>query len=234
MNQVIVSLDKELKSNIDENYRIGSQNFFKESVKILGVRCPIVRKISKKYFSDIKHLPKKDIFCLCEQLLKIGHLEYSTVAFDWASRLSRFFSESDFVVFESWLKKYISNWASCDDFCSHILGVFLFMFPLYLDNLNKWAKSDNMWLRRASAVSLIYPVRKGKYFDKVLQISIILLEDKEDLVQKGYGWTLKEAGNLFEKDVFEFVMKNKKNMPRTALRYAIEKMSVSLKKKAMA
>ena len=57
--------------------------------------------------------------------------------------------------------------------------------------------------------------------------------DKDDLVQKGYGWMLKEAGNRFPKEVFEHVMKHKREMPRTALRYAIEKLPVELRKEAM-
>jgi len=57
--------------------------------------------------------------------------------------------------------------------------------------------------------------------------------DEDDLVQKGYGWMLKVAADAWQKDVFEYVMKNKKEMPRTALRYAIEKMPKNLKQKAM-
>ena len=60
-----------------------------------------------------------------------------------------------------------------------------------------------------------------------------LLLDNDDLVQKGYGWMLKEATNLFQKDIFNYVIKNKDTMPRTALRYAIEKMPANLKKRAM-
>jgi 3-methyladenine DNA glycosylase AlkD len=60
-----------------------------------------------------------------------------------------------------------------------------------------------------------------------------LLLDKDDLVQKGYGWLLKVASHLHQKEVFDYVMKNKEHMPRTALRYAIEKMPQSLRREAM-
>jgi len=82
-------------------------------------------------------------------------------------------------------------------------------------------------------VSLIYSVKNRKELIPVLKIAEILLKDKEDLVQKGYGWMLKEASNNFQKEVFDFVIKRKDEMPRTALRYAIEKMPAPLKKKAM-
>ncbi len=100
-------------------------------------------------------------------------------------------------------------------------------------NLKTWALSDNRWVRRAAAVTLILPARKGNFLNEVFEISDILLKDRDDLVQKGYGWMLKEASKPHRQEVFEYVMKNKKEMPRTALRYAIEKMPEDLRAKAM-
>lgn len=88
-------------------------------------------------------------------------------------------------------------------------------------------------MRRASAVSLIDPAKKGLFLKDIFEISDILFLDKDDLVQKGYGWMLKAASQVHEEMVFKYVMKNKKAMPRTALRYAIEKMPKALKEKAM-
>jgi 3-methyladenine DNA glycosylase AlkD len=90
-----------------------------------------------------------------------------------------------------------------------------------------------MWLRRAAAVTLVLPARKGNFLNNIFEISDLLLKDKEDLVQKGYGWMLKEASKPHMQEVFEYVMSNKKEMPRTALRYAIEKMPPDLKARAM-
>jgi 3-methyladenine DNA glycosylase AlkD len=88
-------------------------------------------------------------------------------------------------------------------------------------------------MRRASAVSLIIPARKGKFLNDILEIADILLLDKDDLVQKGYGWMLKAASKSHQQEIFNFVIKNKSIMPRTSLRYAIEKMPKELKRKAM-
>ena len=62
----------------------------------------------------------------------------------------------------------------------------------------------------------------------------MLLTDPDDMVQKGYGWLLKSAGDAYQQEVFDYVMQNKARMPRTALRYAIEKMPKELKARAMA
>jgi 3-methyladenine DNA glycosylase AlkD len=89
-------------------------------------------------------------------------------------------------------------------------------------------------MRRASAVCLIYSCRRGEQLRDVFQVTDTLLTDKEDLVQKGYGWMLKEAADSNRDKVFAYVMKRKDVMPRTALRYAIEKMPPAMKKRAMA
>lgn len=233
MQQIINQIRKELRKKVDVKYKNGAENFFKEPIKIYGVRIPIVRQISKKYYQEIKYSNKEKIFELAETLLKSEYSEEITIALDWVYRKKDDYQKSDFKIFERWLKNYISNWGSCDDFCGHPLGYLLLDFPELIKNLNRWAKSKNKWLRRASAVSLIVSVRNKKQLKKIFEISDILLEDKDDLVQKGYGWALKEASNLYSKDVFAFVVKRKTKMPRTALRYAIEKMPKTLKQKAM-
>ncbi len=123
--------------------------------------------------------------------------------------------------------------ALCHILCNHTIGTFVEMYPKYLENLKKWAESNNRWMRRASAVSLIIPARHGKFLPDIFKIADILLLDGDDLVQKGYGWMLKAASEAHQKEVFEYVMKNNEKMPRTALRYAIKKMPKGLKIKAM-
>jgi len=88
-------------------------------------------------------------------------------------------------------------------------------------------------MRRASAVSLIIPARKGLFLDIIFEIANSLMLDKDDLVQKGYGWMLKAASESHQQEVFDFVMKKKSIMPRTSLRYAIEKMPEEMRKQAM-
>jgi len=233
MNKILQDIRKELKENIDVEYRKGAQNYFREKIKIYGVRTPIAREISRKYFSEIKHLKKKEIFSFCETLLKTGYGEESTIAFDWAFRLRNQYEKRDFKIFESWLRKYVSDWGKCDNFSTHAFGYFIHDFPEFLSKVKLWTKSKNRWPRRASAVILIYPVRKKKYLEYVFKTADILLLDFDDMVQKGYGWMLKEASNVYPKKVFDYVIKNKEKMPRTALRYAIEKYPKKLKKRAM-
>ncbi len=232
MDRVIDNVRQELKENADEKTQKGSQIYFKEKIKCYGVKAAIVHKISKEHFAVLKNRPKKEIFDLCEELWRSGYIEESFVACNWSYFDRKKYEAGDFKVFERWVASYVNNWASCDTLCNHTVGGFLEMYPEYLVGLKKWAQSKNRWLRRASAVSLIVPARKGNFLDDILKIADILLMDKEDLVQKGYGWMLKAASQAHPKDIFEYVMEKKSVMPRTALCYAIEKMPPELRMKA--
>jgi 3-methyladenine DNA glycosylase AlkD len=233
MNPIIDKIRQALKENIDEKTQRSSQDFFKERIKCYGVKTPIVGRIGKEYFAVLKDKTKKEIFNLCEELWQSGYIEESFVACHWSYYVRKDFTPGDFKVFEKWIVSYVNNWASCDTLCNHTVGEFLEMYPRYVAELKKWAKAKNRWLRRAAAVSLIIPAKKGKYLHDILQIADILLTDQEDLVQKGYGWMLKAASQARQKEIFAYVIEKKSIMPRTALRYALEKMPTELRNKAM-
>jgi len=222
---------KRLEANPD-NVKDYSR-FHKDGKKHIGLASNIIKKLYAEKFKQVKHLDKKEIIGLCEKLLECGDSSCRGMAFDWAFRIKKQYTEEDFEIFEKWLDKYVDTWGSCDDFCTHVFGYHLFVFSKSIPKIHQWTKSKNKWKRRASAVIFIYPARKNKYLDEVLKIAKSLLLDEEDLVQKAYGWMLKEASNANQKMIFDFVMKHKSSMPRTALRYAVEKMPANLKKQAM-
>ncbi|WP_292373361.1 DNA alkylation repair protein [Methanosarcina sp. UBA411] len=230
---IILRIREELTFNVDEKTKASSSRFFKEEVRCYGVKTAIVGRIAKNYFTEIKFESKKDIFALCEELFRSDYCEEAYIAAEWAYQVRNDYSEDDFFTFERWVENYINNWAKCDTLCNHSVGSFIEKFPKYVENLKAWTQSDNRWVRRAATVTLILPARKGNFLNEVFEISDLLLKDKDDLVQKGYGWMLKEASKLHRQEVFEYVMNNKKEMPRTALRYAIEKMPEELRAKAM-
>jgi 3-methyladenine DNA glycosylase AlkD len=234
INTIIKKIRQELKQNSDPHTKATGQKFFKEKVKVYGVKVALVTKIAKAHDKEVLALEKKEVFAVCEQLWQSGFLEESFIACHYSYLLRKNYELADFKIFEKWAESYVSNWASCDTLCNHTIGSFVEMYPKYLENLKKWAKSENRWMKRAASVTLIIPARHGKFLKDVFGIADILLSDKDDLVQKGYGWMLKSASQARQKGVFEYVMKNKGKMPRTALRYAIEKMPKSLKVKAMA
>jgi 3-methyladenine DNA glycosylase AlkD len=230
---IIAAVREELARQADAMTAINYQRFFKEKATFYGVKTNIVEKIARKYLREIKPFGKSEVFHLCEELLKSDYSEEASVAFGWAYSRRNEYQPEDFTVFEGWLKKYINTWAKCDTFCNHTVGAFVEKYPQYIESLKHWTKSDNRWLRRAAAVTLILPAKQGKFLEDIFKIADSLLTDPDDLVQKGYGWLLKDASITRQSEVFDYVMKNKKVMPRTALRYAIERMPAELKRRAM-
>jgi 3-methyladenine DNA glycosylase AlkD len=233
--KILDQIRQALINSIDTKSLALSDRYFKqgEAAKVHGVGMADVNKIAKIGFQQIKEYPKQTIFELCEDLWKPGYLEEAVVACIWSESLHKKYESADFAIFERWLSSYVTNWADCDTLCNHTIGLFMMMYPNYIAKLKEWAKSSNRWVRRGAAVTLIIPARKGLFLDDIFEIADILLLDKDDLVQKGYGWMLKAASKAHQIEVFDYVMKNKATMPRTALRYAIEKMPADLKAEAM-
>ena len=256
--QIITEVRQALTESIDKKFQATGDRVFKEEIRMYGVKVPVAGQIGKLAFAKIKSLPKQEIFGLCEELWQSGYIEEAHIACNWSYYVSKQYEPADFAVFERWVCNYVTNWATCDSLCNHTVGTFVEMYPEYIAELKRWAKSDNRWVKRAAAVSLIIPARKGLFLGDALEIADTLLLDKDDLVQKGYGWMLKAASmsesfikgtpqsrkKLAESSfdeirrehidaVFDYVMKHRAVMPRTALRYAIEKMPPELKAEAM-
>ena len=234
MNDVIERIRQELRDNADEEKRASGERFFKEEVKLYGLTVPTVNRIAKSYLHDLKKQSKPYVFALCEELWKSNYMEEAIIACIWSHSVHKAYEAADIEVFERWVDNYVTNWATCDTLSNHTVGDLVDMYPPLVERLKKWAMSENRWMRRAGAVSLIVPARRGRFLGDVFQIADILLLDTDDLVRKGYGWMLKSASEAHQQKVFEYVMKHKAEMPRTSLRYAIEKMPPDLKAQAMA
>jgi 3-methyladenine DNA glycosylase AlkD len=232
-DDIRASIRAELVKHSDPETAAAGQHFFKEKVALYGVKTPVVAKISKSYFKSLKGRDKQEIFALCEQLFQSGYNEEAWIACEWAYSQRNLYQPYDFYTFERWMKVYIDNWAKCDTLCNHTIGEFIEQHPHFIEKLKDWTKLQNRWLRRGASVSLIVPARRGKFLPDIFEIADRLLLDDEDLVLKGYGWMLKAASQAHPLEVFEYVMRKKKQMPRTALRYAIEKMQPDLKTEAI-
>ena len=214
--------------------KIDYQRWFKDALKNpVGFKGSIIKKVAQEVIKQAKNLSKEDLLDSCEMIYEYDRPGESGAASIWVSRIKKQFAKSDFKRFESWLKKYVDNWGRCDTFCTGFFGELIFMYPDLITKTQRWAKSKNRWLRRASAVILIPSLKNSKQLDKAFEVADILLMDKDDMVRKGYGWMLKVAADKNRDEVYGYVLEHKEEMPRTALRYAIEKMPDELRKKAM-
>jgi 3-methyladenine DNA glycosylase AlkD len=205
------------------------QGFFKTGIGqygegdiSLGIRVPAVRKLAKEY----KNLP-------LEETLLLLHSPYHEVRLFALISLVNTFAKTD----ESTQKKiydlylantsHINNWDLVDISAPNIVGTYLFIKskkPLY-----QLAKSKSLWERRIAVLATFYFI-KNDQLDDSIKIAEILLKDKEDLIHKAVGWMLREVGKRNYKTAEIFLQKHCRTMPRTMLRYAIEKFSPSKRK----
>ncbi len=233
MNNILTQIRQDLHDNADLQTQKTFQRFFKDQVKYYGVKTPTVGKIAKKHWQQVKTLDKQAIFKLCEELYRSDYTEEAFVVSYWLPNYVEHLDPTDLATFKEWIERYINNWAKCDGFCNHTIGDLIQKYPQTLPEVKSWAKSGNRWLKRAAAVSLIVPAKKGSFLQDAFEICDVLLADGDDMVQKGYGWLLKEESRKHQQEVFDYVVKNRSVMPRTALRYAIELMPKELKTEAM-
>ncbi|MCC7556608.1 MAG: DNA alkylation repair protein [Methanoculleus marisnigri] len=233
MDPVVEAIRQEFAAQADPELRERGQRFFKEEVRCYGMKTATAVAIAKKYWKEVKSREKQEIFALCEELYSSGMMEEAFVVSRWAQQLAGRYEPGDIAVFRHWIETYITNWATCDGLCNHAVGDFIVRYPEGIEELKRWTQSENRWMRRAAAVSLIVPAKRGEFLDEVLAIADLLLTDRDDLVQKGYGWLLKEASRKHTDEIFSYVMAKKREMPRTALRYAIELMPKELKAEVM-
>jgi 3-methyladenine DNA glycosylase AlkD len=117
----------------------------------------------------------------------------------------------------------LDNWASVDVFCTDALGAFLEKYPAFVEKIKAWAFHRNRWVKRASAVSFIKLAKKPEYLPAIYEISASLFPVDDDLVHKANGWLLREAGKRDPRRLEEFLLRNGPAIPRTTLRYAIER-----------
>jgi 3-methyladenine DNA glycosylase AlkD len=198
------------------------QRFFKtgkgqygEGDLFLGIRVPVLRNLAKQY----NGLSLEDIARLLRSKF---HEERMFALILMAHHYRKGNSSEKEAAYQLYLShtKYVNNWDLVDTSAEHIVGAYLLerdRKPLY-----ELAVSADLWERRISILSTFHLIRRNQ-FDDTLAISEILINDKEDLIHKAVGWMLREVGKRDMAAEESFLIKYCRNMPRTMLRYAIEK-----------
>jgi 3-methyladenine DNA glycosylase AlkD len=208
--------DSDRAKNLSWFFKTGKGEYGEGDV-FLGITVPILRSISKKY-STLK-------FQAFQELLNSNIHEYRLSAlmilrFKYVKGDQK--TKSEIVIFYLKNTKRINLWDLVDLSSHYILGNYLLTRDRKI--LYKLAKSNNLWEKRISIISTFAFIHE-KQFEDSLKISEILLNDDHDLIHKAVGWVLREVGKKDKKTEVSFLNKHYKTMPRTALRYAIEKFS---------
>jgi 3-methyladenine DNA glycosylase AlkD len=234
ISELVSAVQEALRSLADPLRKRGHEAYFKGTIDSLGIPMTQVLTVARQYARELRKADKETIFDICEALFQAGGFEASIIACHWSRIPRKHYTASDIQVFGSWVDRYVGNWATCDTFCNHSVAMVLERYPQTASTLLGWSRSRNRWIRRAAAVSLVVPAKKGLFTDSILAVATAMLHDGDDMVQKGYGWMLKEAYAAHPKELEDFILRYAKVMPRAAFRYAIEKWPPAKRKRAMA
>jgi 3-methyladenine DNA glycosylase AlkD len=200
------------------------QKYFKEAIIALGIDSPTMRECIGEQVRILKPALTMDrALELCDRLvgetefeiraagilvLDAFHNEFTPDLLPWAKR---------------WLDARFDNWALVDSFCSSVMSPLFEKHPAIEQTLRAWSGDKSLWVRRASVVTLVPFARKGKLLDLSYELAQEHFPDPEDLMHKATGWLLREAGKKDMARLRSFVLRHGPSIPRTALRYAIER-----------
>jgi len=225
---------RRLKASVDVAYRDGAVNFFKEPIDCHGVRSPEVKRIESDVYREWKHWPRTDQIGFCEKLWRSGKFEEGSIAIYLNRRLARTLGMADFEVFEKWIDRWVRNWAHTDGVSSWLLAAAIANEPGLMRRLPGWTRSENRWKRRAAAVSFLQEAKQGRNTDRILAIADRMLDDEDEMVQKGVGWLLKETYPKQPIEVVQYLLARPGHGSRLLLRYAAEKMTPTDRRRVMA
>ena len=214
-----------LKAQADPERARQVQKYFKETVRSFGIPSPAVRAMAAEFFISIKK--EWDIFQalqLCAILFPRPELEAKAIAALILARYKKDFQPQLFGQVKGWLaKNYLDNWASVDTFCPEVMGTLLLRYPELVREIKTWPSHPNRWVKRASIVSFLKLTKKEGFLDIIYEQAIKLFPVDDDLIHKANGWVLREAGKRDMARLERFLLKHGPAIPRTTLRYAIER-----------
>ncbi|MDP2925864.1 MAG: DNA alkylation repair protein [Nanoarchaeota archaeon] len=233
-NKDLKELEKRLEKEKNPEKAIILQRFFKtgpgeygEGDIFLGIIVPVQRKI----VNEFKELDIESIQKLMDSNIHEKRLIGLLILVEKYKKSNKEKNEIEKkFIYDFYLDntKRINNWDLVDLTAPNILGNYLLAKPH--DILYKLVKSDNLWERRIAVISTFAFIRQNDFND-LLKICEILISDKHDLIHKAVGWMLRETGKRDKKTLEEFLKFFYKKMPRTMLRYAIEKFPDAERKK---
>lgn len=233
-SEVAAQIRSALKGGGSDEHASGVQRFFKDEVRPHGWYTADLRRAVRRCRREI--LRKHDLDFLvkvADELFAGSVLEEKVAAVFLLEKMEAQFGDREFRMFESWLDR-ISSWADHDGLVHYLISPMVAAKPARVKNVFRWAKSPNRWRRRAVCVALIRGARARIFFPKIVKLSESLLADKDDMVQKGLGWLLRETAKYDPERTIPYLMRIRDLAPRLVLRTACETLRAADRKRVLA
>jgi 3-methyladenine DNA glycosylase AlkD len=210
------------------------QHFFKEEVRSRGWYTAELRKVAVRFRRSIARERGMEFLVRVSDKLFSGRmLEEKVFAVFLLENQTGDFGKREFQLFASWLDR-VTSWADHDGLAHYLLAPMVSADPTRCRDVFLWAKSRNRWRRRAACVALIRGARKKRFFPEIVRLTEKLLDDEDDMVQKGLGWLLREAAKYDPQRTVPYLVKLRGRAPRLVLRTACETLPAATRKRVLA
>jgi 3-methyladenine DNA glycosylase AlkD len=234
VKEIAAQICQTLRHGGSSDHAAGVQWFFKDEIKSHGWYTADLRRAARSFRREIRKEFGLDFLVkVADELFSGSVLEEKVAAVFLLENLDPEFGDREFKLFESWLDR-ISSWADHDALVHDLIAPMMASSPARVKNVFRWAKSTNRWHRRAACVALIRGTRSKTFFLEVTKLSNSLLDDKDDMVQKGLGWLLRETAKFDPKRTMPYLTKIRQRAPRLVLRTACETLAPAARKRILA
>jgi 3-methyladenine DNA glycosylase AlkD len=229
---IVRDIVRHLKAHGSPEHAAGVQWFFKEKVRSYGWYTAPLRRYARALHAQLAS-DQALLIEVAERLFDGPVLEEKGLAVTMLQPSLRRFGSAEFRRFESWLGKVVS-WADHDALAMYLIGPMLVADPARVKRPLRWAASPSRWRRRAAAVSLIHGIRRGLFHEEAMAVTGRLVADRDDMVQKGLGWLLREWAKHDPRAAVPVLMGIRDRAPRLVLRTGCETLAPMLRERVLA
>jgi len=229
---IVCGIIAHLEEHGSAEHAAGVQWYFKEEVRSHGWYTAALRRYAKALHTQLA-ADQALLLDVAERLFRSRCLEEKALAVTMLQPSLGRFGSPEFRRFETWLGQ-VSSWADHDALAMYLIGPMLVAGPGRVARPLRWASSPSRWRRRAAAVSLIHGIRRGLFQEEAMAVTERLLADRDDMVQKGLGWLLREWAKHDPKAAVPVLMAIRHRASRLVLRTGCEKLTPALRERVLA
>ena len=202
-----------------------AQKYFKDTVRTYGASSGQVRDLAAEIYGTVRgSWTAADAMAFCDLLFPARELETKGLAAVILARFKKDFPRSLCSRVKGWLAaNRLDSWASVDVLCPEVMGALILKYPGLAPKVAAWSAHPNRWVKRAAAVSFLKLAKRPEYLDMIYGVARSLFGVDDDLIQKANGWLLREVGKTDAARLEGFLLASGPAVPRTTLRYAIER-----------
>ncbi len=224
-----------LRAHADDARAEKLQRFFTDPVNYFGVEYGPFKEWKELFLERLRPAwGLADAVRCCTILLEDDHMEPRGLAYQVVGAFVDEAGPDLLPQVQEWLERYCGNWGLVDNLAPTVLTPLLRQHPDLVATVEAWTASPSRWVRRGAAVAFVGLAAEDPFRDAPYVVATALQGDREDLVQKAVGWLLREAGKADRDRLEAYLLDQGAKVPRTTLRYAIEKFPKEDRQRIMA